>query len=153
MRLIVLHVVFLSCLIAMPFAHSQVLDTIKIQTIEKLPAQLSTKNTSLLTNEQSKVAKQLMGELRCPICQGQSLLESDATLAVDLKLIIIQQIMQGKKPAQIKNYLVERYGDFILLKPPFKVSTILLWLLPLVCLLVGIVWVWKIIQTHRSLMH
>lgn len=82
-------------------------------------------------------ARALSSELRCLVCQNESIDESQATLAHDLRVLIRQQIEAGKSDQQIRDYLVARYGDFILLKPPFKPETILLWSTPLLILIGG----------------
>lgn len=77
----------------------------------------------------------LSKELRCLVCQNESLAESPAGLADDLRQEVRAQINSGKSDAQIKDYLVERYGYFVLYKPPFIGRTLLLWLAPLLILL------------------
>ena len=79
----------------------------------------------------------LQKELRCLVCQGQSLDESDAPLAADLRRLIRARISAGDSDEQVEQYLVARYGDFILLKPPFETSTLVLWLTPAIVLLAG----------------
>jgi cytochrome c-type biogenesis protein CcmH len=80
--------------------------------------------TDLEVEERFKVLGQ---ELRCLVCQNQTLADSNADLARDLRTEVEAQIRQGKSDAQIKNYLVARYGDFVLYKPEVKGSTYLLW--------------------------
>ena len=75
---------------------------------------------------------ELSSELRCLVCQNQSLLESDSELANDLKEIIYEKINQGQSNYQIKNFLVQRYGEFILFKPLFNKTNLLLWVAPLI---------------------
>ena len=75
---------------------------------------------------------ELSSELRCLVCQNQSLLESDSELANDLKEIIYEKINEGQSNNQIKNFLVQRYGEFILFKPLFNMANLLLWATPLV---------------------
>ena len=75
---------------------------------------------------------------RCLICQNQSIDESDAPLAKDLRIIIRKKIKEGKSDSEIYKFLTDRYGDFILLKPPLKASTLLLWFLPVVFFLIGL---------------
>ena len=72
------------------------------------------------------------------ICQNQSIDESDAPLAKDLRILIRNKIKEGKEDKEIYNFLTERYGDFILLKPPLKSYTVALWFLPLLFLLFGV---------------
>src|SRR5512135_803199 len=73
-------------------------------------------------------ARTLQKELRCLVCQGESLDESNAPLAVDLRRLIRAHIKAGDSDAAIKNFLVARYGDFILMQPPFEANTYALWL-------------------------
>ncbi len=73
-------------------------------------------------------ARALSGELRCMVCQNQSIDDSDAPLARDIRLLIRQRIGEGESNDAVRTYLVSRYGDFILLKPPLKLETLLLWL-------------------------
>ena len=75
---------------------------------------------------------ELSSELRCLVCQNQSLLDSDSELANDLKEIIYEKINEGKSNNQIKKFLVQRYGEFILFKPLFNVANSLLWATPLI---------------------
>ncbi len=75
-------------------------------------------------------ARALGKELRCLVCQNQSIDDSDADLARDLRRLVRERLVAGENEAQIKAYLVSRYGDFILLKPPFKPKTYILWLGP-----------------------
>ena len=82
-------------------------------------------------NELEERFRDLSSELRCLVCQNQSLLESDSELANDLKEIIYEKIYEGESNHQIKNFLVKRYGEFILFKPLFNVSNLLLWGAPL----------------------
>jgi len=75
---------------------------------------------------------------RCLVCQNQSIDESNAPLAKDLRIIIRKKIIEGKTDSEIYKFLTDRYGDFILLKPPLKLSTFVLWFLPIILLLIGI---------------
>lgn len=80
----------------------------------------------------------LLGELRCPKCQNQSLADSDADIAKDLRQKVYDLLLDGKSDDEIRNYLIDRYGDFITYRPPLKSSTALLWLGPLLLLLISI---------------
>ncbi len=73
-------------------------------------------------------ARVLSAQLRCMVCQNQSIDDSDAPLAKDIRVLIRERLVKGENVDQIRDFLVSRYGDFILLKPPFNVSTLLLWL-------------------------
>ncbi len=74
--------------------------------------------------------KDLISELRCLVCQNQSLADSDAELAHDLRAEVYEMVQDGKSDAEIIEFLVNRYGDFVLYKPPVKPSTYLLWFGP-----------------------
>lgn len=83
---------------------------------------------------------ELSHELRCLVCQNQSIAESNAPLAVDLREQVREQLAAGKNKDDVLAYLVERYGDFVLYQPPFKATTALLWGGPAVLLLAGGGW-------------
>jgi cytochrome c-type biogenesis protein CcmH len=82
-------------------------------------------------------ARHISQELRCLVCQNQSIDDSDAPLARDLRLLVRERIKAGDSNAAIRSFLVARYGEFVLLKPPFAWNTVLLWLLPFLALLAG----------------
>ena len=82
-------------------------------------------------------ARALSAELRCLVCQSDSIDDSEAPLARDIRLLIRERIGQGESNDAVRAYLVSRYGDFILLKPPFKPQTLLLWLSPVLVLGLG----------------
>jgi cytochrome c-type biogenesis protein CcmH len=84
-------------------------------------------------------ARALSRELRCMVCQNQSIDDSDAPLARDLRLLVRERIGAGDSDAQVIDFLVARYGAFVLLKPPFELQTLLLWLLPPLALGLGAV--------------
>ena len=79
----------------------------------------------------------LAHELRCLVCQNQTIAESNAPLAVDLRNQIREQLAAGKSEKQVVDFMVERYGDFVLYRPPFKATTILLWAGPFIFLIAG----------------
>jgi len=79
----------------------------------------------------AKRAVDISAQLRCLVCQNQSIAESNAELAVDLRRQVNEQIKAGKSDREIVDFMVNRYGDFVLYKPPFNVTTLLLWLGPL----------------------
>ena len=82
-------------------------------------------------------ARAFMRDIRCVVCQSQSIDESDAEIAAQLRNAIREQMAAGKSPDEIRAFLVARYGDFVLLKPPFKASTLLLWAGPFVLVAIG----------------
>jgi len=83
---------------------------------------------------EARVAK-LTEQLRCLVCQNQSIAESQAELATDLKRQVREMLAAGKSDEEIRSYMVERYGDFVLYDPPMKTQTLLLWLGPLLLVL------------------
>ena len=95
-------------------------------------------NEILENQKQEFRARNISKNIRCMICQNQSIDESSAPLAKDLRILIRNKIKDGKKDKEIYKFLTDRYGDFILLKPPFKLNTLALWLLPFVFVLIGI---------------
>ena len=82
-------------------------------------------------------ARVLSKQLRCLVCQNESIDDSSARLAHDFRVLIRQRIKAGESNEQVKAFLVSRYGDFILLKPPFKTDTLLLWGTPVLLLILG----------------
>jgi cytochrome c-type biogenesis protein CcmH len=82
-------------------------------------------------------AKAMQKDLRCLVCQGQSIDESNAPLAADLRRLIRQQIQAGQSDDQVKAFLVARYGAFVLMKPPVRFDTYILWFGPILLLLLG----------------
>ncbi|MDR3440207.1 cytochrome c-type biogenesis protein CcmH [Telmatospirillum sp.] len=91
-------------------------------------------------------ARTLGRDLRCMVCQNQSIDDSDADLARDLRVLLRQRLVAGDTDEQAKQYLVDRYGDYVLLKPPFKTTTLVLWLGPGCLLLCGI---WAAVMFYR----
>ena len=88
----------------------------------------------------------LTSELRCMVCQNESLADSSADLAKDLREEVFEQMRQGKSDIEIKHYLTARYGDFVLYNPPLRGGTALLWFGPLLILLLGAGIVYRIIR-------
>ena len=86
---------------------------------------------------QEERARGIGRELRCLVCQNQSIEDSDADLARDLRRIVREQVAAGRSDAEVKGFVHERYGDFVLLRPRFTAATALLWATPAVALLAG----------------
>ena len=84
-------------------------------------------------------ARNLSKGIRCLVCQNQSIDDSDSELAKDLRKIIRIKIVEGKKDKEINNFLVEKYGNFILMKPPFYSETFLLWSSPFIIVFIGFI--------------
>ena len=82
-------------------------------------------------------ARDLSKEIRCVVCQSQSVADSDSDIAQELRVLIREQIAAGKSDQEIRDYMVARYGDFVLFDPPFKGSTYVLWLGPFAILVLA----------------
>ena len=89
------------------------------------------------TPEQEALYQQLTKELRCLVCQNQNLADSDAGLATDLKDQVAEFVRAGQDAESIKQYMIERYGDFVNYDPPLNASTLFLWFSPLLVFLLG----------------
>ena len=93
----------------------------------------------ILDNKKLEIKARIISKnIRCLVCQNQSVDESNSPLAKDLRTVIRGKLLEGKNDDEIYSFLTDRYGDFILLKPPFKLSTIALWFLPFLFLLIGL---------------
>lgn len=88
----------------------------------------------------------LINELRCLVCQNQTIAESNAPLAVDLREQVKKQLVEGRSDGEITGYLTDRYGDFVRYRPPFKASTALLWAGPFLLLFAALVWAWRYLR-------
>ncbi len=91
----------------------------------------------------------LAAQLRCLVCQNQSLADSHATLAIDLKNQVREQLRAGRDEAQVIDYMTQRYGDFVLYKPPFKATTAFLWAGPALLALFGALLGWRAVGRSR----
>ncbi len=98
-----------------------------------------------------KRVMELAAELRCLVCQNQSLAESNAGLAVDLRNQIREQLARGASEREVLDFMVARYGDFVLYRPPLKASTLLLWFGPFVLLIAGICVLIRRIRHQRTM--
>ncbi len=88
-------------------------------------------------------ARDISQGLRCLVCQNQAIDDSNAPLAKDLRMIVRERLTAGDNDAQVFDYIVQRYGNYVLLKPPFQADTLLLWLLPFVLMLLGLFTAWR----------
>ena len=103
-----------------------------------IPAQLAMASTEREIN--------IYKNIRCLVCQGQSLNDSNSDFAVDLKKVIKKTIIKKQTDQEIYKYLTERYGDWILLSPPLKKNTILLWIIPTLFAILGAIFLIKRVQ-------
>lgn len=88
--------------------------------------------------EMEKTVNEISAELRCLVCQNQTIADSHAELAVDLKNQVREMVQRGQTQEEIVDYMVQRYGDFVRYRPPMKPSTVLLWAGPFLLLLIGL---------------
>ena len=104
----------------------------------------------ILKNDAQELrARNISKNIRCMVCQNQSIDESEAPLAKDLRILIRNKIKNGKTDKEIYVFLTDRYGDFILLKPSFKLNTFALWLLPVFFLLIGLYVIFRQIKLSK----
>ena len=96
-----------------------------------------------------KRARHISKDIRCVVCQNQSIDDSDAPLAHDLRALIRQRLLRGDSDQEVISYLVSRYGDFVLLTPPFKETTFLLWFGPVAFTLLGLIIVARYFRRQR----
>ena len=93
--------------------------------------------------------REISQNVRCLVCQNQSIDESNSELAKDLKILIKEKLIFGDSDEEIYGFLKERYGDYILLKPPLNLNTIILWFLPFIVLMFGSILIFKIIKSNK----
>lgn len=93
--------------------------------------------TSLRDPAEERAARQLMETLRCLVCQGQSIADSDADMAGEMRALVRQRIAAGERPRDVRDWLIARYGDYVSYDPPLGRATVALWLAPLLLLLAG----------------
>lgn len=105
-------------------------------------------NTASSEQEIEMRAHKIGEALRCVVCQNQSIDESNAPLAADMRVMVRERLRSGDSNAQVIDYMRERYGDFVLLKPPLQANTILLWMAPF--FLMGAFLLWYAVQAKRK---
>ncbi|MDB9915774.1 cytochrome c-type biogenesis protein CcmH [Alphaproteobacteria bacterium] len=109
-------------------------------------SQLFAVNNSLNEKQLIDKTREISQNIRCLVCQNQSIDESNSELAKDLRVLIKEKVSKGFNNKEIYNYLSRRYGDYILLNPPLKTNTILLWFLPFLILILGTILMLKFIK-------
>ena len=93
--------------------------------------------------------REISQNVRCLVCQNQSIDESNSELAKDLKILIKEKLILGDSDEEIYGFLKKRYGDYILLKPPLNLNTVILWFLPFIVLMFGSILIFKIIKSNK----
>jgi cytochrome c-type biogenesis protein CcmH len=104
---------------------------------DSLMPQAPLANTQLADPAKEAAAKDLMLSIRCLVCQGQSIADSDAEMAADMRSLIRARVQAGEKPEAIRGWLVERYGKWVTYDPPLDMATAPLWIAPLLLLALG----------------
>lgn len=115
-----------------------------------LPAGAAIETHAFDTPAQEARYKNLIDELRCLVCQNQNLADSDAELAQDLRRKTYEMVKAGKGDQEILDYMVQRYGDFVLYRPPLKATTVALWVGPFVIFAVGVAVLIRVISRRRA---
>lgn len=100
--------------------------------------------------EKEKLFHKLSDELRCLVCQNQNIAESNAGLAKDLRLEMYTMLSEGKTEEEIVGFMVQRYGDYVLYRPPFKPITWLLWFGPLIVFVIGLIFAVRFVKAQSS---
>lgn len=100
--------------------------------------------------EQEQVYQSLIEDLRCLVCQNQNIAESNAELAKDMRRKTHEMVTQGKTEKEISEFMVTRYGDFVLYRPPFEPMTWLLWFGPLIIFLIGLIFVVRFMKSQKD---
>lgn len=101
------------------------------------------------SRDQEQQFHSLITQLRCLVCQNQDLADSNAGLAKDLRMQVYNMVKEGKTDDQVKQYMVARYGDFVLFKPAFEAKTYVLWLMPFLLLCFGAVILWGVVRNRN----
>lgn len=101
--------------------------------------------------EQRELYDRLTNEVRCLVCQNQTIADSNAALALDLRREIRDMVEAGQTESDIKVFLTDRYGEFVLYRPRWSAATAALWLAPVLLVLLGGLWLWRIVQKRADL--
>ena len=107
-------------------------------------------NEQLADPQQERQAKALMETIRCLVCQGQSIADSDAEMAGDMRALVRERIARGEQPAAIRGYLIQRYGDYVTYDPPFSWVTAPLWMAPVLLLVIGLLLARRLFRRRRA---
>ncbi|WP_066476489.1 MULTISPECIES: cytochrome c-type biogenesis protein [unclassified Sphingomonas] len=100
------------------------------------PARMA--DTQLADPAKEREAKALMETLRCLVCQGQSIADSEAEMAGDMRALVRERMQQGESAGQVRDWLIERYGDYVSYDPPVTEATAPLWIAPILLLIAGV---------------
>ena len=117
--------------------------------LSSLPIQARVAAYEFDTPDQEAAYKEMVNELRCLVCQNQNIADSNAELAQDLKRKTYEMVMQGKAKNEIADFMVQRYGDFVLYRPPVSNTTLLLWSGPFIIFVIGIIVLIRVIKSKQ----
>ena len=117
--------------------------------LSSLPIQARVAAYEFDTPDQEAAYKEMVNELRCLVCQNQNIADSNAELAQDLKRKTYEMVMQGKDKNEIADFMVQRYGDFVLYRPPVSNTTLLLWSGPFIIFVIGIIVLIRVIKSKQ----
>lgn len=115
-----------------------------------LPLQARVAAYDFDTPQQEEAYQELVSELRCLVCQNQNIADSNAELAQDLKRKTYEMVMQGKNKKEIADFMVQRYGDFVLYRPPVTNTTLLLWSGPFIIFVIGMIFLFRVIKAKQK---
>lgn len=107
-------------------------------------------DTQLPDPAQERSAKALMETLRCLVCQSQSIADSDADMAADMRALVRQRIAAGERPDQVRDWLIQRYGDYVSYDPPLSPASVVLWVTPLLLLGIGMLLARRSLKRRRQ---
>ena len=102
-------------------------------------------------NSQEMRFRALIDEIRCPVCQGQSIGGSNAALAKDLREKVREMVVSSKSDDDIRKFMTDRYGDFVVFKPPVNTATYILWFAPFIFLIIGVVFLFKSVKNKKNI--
>lgn len=103
------------------------------------------------TEAQQRQYQKLIRELRCTVCQSESIYESNAPLAADVRRRVYEMTLDGASEEEIIDFMVQRYGDYVRFRPPLQANTLLLWTSPIILFVVGgLIW-WQVVRSRRQL--
>jgi len=114
-----------------------------------LPLQARVAAYDFDTLQQEEAYQELVSELRCLVCQNQNIADSNAELAQDLKRKTYEMVMEGKSKNEIADFMVQRYGDFVLYRPPVTSTTLLLWSGPFIIFVIGMIFLIRVIKAKQ----
>jgi len=117
---------------------------------ERTPPNDLTRTSEPADSAEVERVRTLTEQLRCLVCQNQTIADSNAGLAIDLREQVVKQVRAGRTDTEIKQYMVERYGDFVLYDPPFSTTNSVLWVGPFVLLVLGLLMVWRSVVRRRQ---